>query len=359
LPVFHRLIMALAFVAAPNAGLAREVPAEPLSLAACASPDSGISAEGFVPLGGSEQWVTVHGEDCGNPVILFVHGGPGNTMSPYSRAIFGAWESDFTIVQWDQRGAGRTYGRNPEQASSDLSIARMSEDGIELAAHLAAGLGKRRIILVGSSWGSVLGAHMAIRRPDLFHAYVGVSQLVRYRDNQAATYRRLLALARQAEDSATLSRLEALGPPPWTDPRNFGILRRATRVYEGRSAVAGPSSWWVREPPYAHPAVAAEYEAGEEYSYLQFVGRAGDGMLSQVDLPALGTRFGVPVFVAIGSEDLVTDPGVARRWFDMLQAPEKQFILVPRTGHDPNEPLMEAVYNLLRERAARWTIADR
>lgn len=340
--LFAGLALFSAFVAAPGAAQAR------------LGPQHGCEArqESYVTIGGISQWVTIAGESCANPVVLFVHGGPGNPLSPYSRALYGGWEKDFTIAQWDQRGAGRTFGRNPGSADEKLTVAQMAADGIEVAEHLRRRLGKRKLILVASSWGSVLGVHMAKARPDLFDAYVGIGQLVSYRDNQSASYLRLLELARGAGDSATVAKVEALGPPPWSNPRNFGILRRFTRTYEAKTSAAAPQSWWKSSPPYATPEALADYEAGEDYSYLQFVGANGDGLLSTVDLPSLGPEFGVPVFMIQGSGDLVTTPDVAKRYFDSIRAPAKRYILLRRTGHDPNPAMLEAMFEVLKEISA-------
>jgi pimeloyl-ACP methyl ester carboxylesterase len=313
----------------------------------CPSAESPVKEAGFVSAVGIDHWVTVRGASCANPVILIVHGGPGNPMSPYSEAVFRSWERDFTVAQWDQRGAGRTFARNPASTKERLSIELMTQDGVAIANDLAARFGKRKIILVGTSWGSVLGVHMAQSRPGLFSAYVGMSQLVSYADNQQASYQKLLAAARAAEDVATVAAVEALGPPPWTNPRNYGIVRRAIRKYEKQSTDAAPSDWWVPAPAYATSAELANYEAGEEYSFIQFVGLAGDGMLSQVDLPSLGGSFQMPVFIVQGSEDLLTVPEVARRYFDSIKAPAKEFALVPRSGHDPNAAMMDAARNML------------
>jgi pimeloyl-ACP methyl ester carboxylesterase len=336
--------LALLILPAPAAGEpARHMPAQ--------SPCQGrgpVDEAGFVALGGIEQWVTIRGSSCANPVVLFLHGGPGNPLSPYGGRIYAAWEKDFTLVQWDQRGAGRTFGRNGPPAA--LTIARMTEDGVALSDYLRRRLGKDRIILVGGSWGSVLAVHMARSRPDLFHAYVGAGQLVNYRENQAASYERLLALARAADDRATLAEIEALGPPPWTDPRDSGILRRATRSYERQATVAAPAGWWTPSPAYADPATAAALEAGDDFSYLQFVGAAGDGMAAAIDLPGLGLDFAIPVFLVQGAEDLVTVPAVARRYFDSIAAPQKEFRLLAATGHDPNQAMVDAQYDLLKNR---------
>jgi pimeloyl-ACP methyl ester carboxylesterase len=252
-------------------------------------------------------------------------------------------------VQWDQRGAGRTFGRNPGAAESELTIDRMTKDGVELAAYLVRVMNTQKIILVGGSWGSVVGVHMAKSRPDLFHAYVGSGQLVSERENQDDSVRSVLALARAAGDAKTVSAIEALGPPPWTNPRNVGILRRATMTYEAKTSIPAPKSWWVPSPPYATPEARADYENGEDYSYLQFVGRKGDGMLTKVDLPKLGLAFDIPVFIVQGSEDLVTTPSVAKRYFDRITAPQKEYVLLPNTGHDPNAAMIDAQYKILKK----------
>ena len=321
----------------------------------CASTSSSIHEEQFVSIGGIEQWITIKGASCASPVILFLHGGPGNTLSPYADSIYGAWAKDFTLVQWDQRGAGRTYGRNPPPIESTLTIERMAEDGIELVTYLSQHLGKRKIILLAGSWGSVLGVHMAKSRPDLFHAYVGVAQIVNYRENQAASYARTIALARAAADQRTVSALEALGPPPWVNPRSSGTLRRAIRGYEAKASTPAPESWWVRSPDYDTAKMRADYLEGEEFSYLQFVGFKGDGMFSKVDLPKLGTVFEIPVFIIQGSEDLVTIPDVGKRYFDSIVAPQKEYIVVPNAGHDPNVAMIDAQYKVMRERVRPLT----
>lgn len=321
----------------------------------CAAGDQKLDYEGYLRIGGIEQWVTVKGERCGNPVVLFVHGGPGNPLSPYANSPYRAWEKDFTLVHWDQRGAGRTFARNPAPPDSGealLTIERMAADGTELAAHLRDRLKKKDVILFGSSWGSVLAVHMAKSRPELFTAYLGTGQLVSHPENDLASYRKTLALARAAGDAKTLAAIEPLGEPPWTNPRAPGILRRATRSYEAKTSAQGPASWWEHAPAYATEKARADYESGEEFSWLQFVGLKGKGMLSTLDLPKLGLDFKIPVYLVQGAEDLVTVPEVAKRYFDAISAPRKEYVLLPNTGHDPNPAMVEAQYAILKTRIA-------
>ena len=191
---------------------------------------------------------------------------------------------------------------------------------------------------------------MARSRPDLFHAYIGTGQLVSHLENLASSHRQILVLTRAHDDAKTRAAVEALGPPPWTNPRSFGILRRATRAYEAKTSVPAPAAWWIPAAAYATPEAQAAYEGGEDYSYLQFVGLEGNGMLSRVDLPALGTTFDLPVFIVQGADDLVTTPEVAKRYFDGIVAPRKDYILLPRTGHDPNAAMIDAQYDILSNR---------
>ncbi|MDV6329998.1 alpha/beta hydrolase [Asticcacaulis sp. 201] len=317
---------------------------------ACASPKEAVHEKGFVQIGGIPQWVTINGDHCDNPVVLLVHGGPGNPMSLFADRMYGAFETDYTMVQWDQRGAGMTYGKNRPSDDTPLTFEQITKDGIELTEYLTRRLGKRKVIVMGGSWSSIIAVRMIKARPDLFTAYLGWSQIVNYRDNSTATYNLLLDKAREAGDLDSAARLEALGAPPWTDPRNFGIMRRIDRKYENQATDPAPKDWWQPAPEYATPQAEADYTAGEDYSYLQFVGLKGDGMYSRVDLPALGTQFDVPIFLLQGEADYLTLPKISRAYFDTLQAPQKAFILLPRTGHDPNQVMLDAQRDVLNER---------
>jgi pimeloyl-ACP methyl ester carboxylesterase len=338
------MIAAAVMTLAPSWAIARE----PVELSpSCRASGQPIDESRYVEIGGVKQWVVVEGGDCANPVVLIVHGGPGNPNTPFAHTLFGDWAKDFTVVHWDQRGAGKTFQASPPAQGEALTIERLTADGVEVARYATQRFGKRKVILMGGSWGSALAVNMAQTAPDLFHAYVGTAQMVSYRDNVAASYARTLGLARDARDAETVGKIEALGPPPWTNPRAFGILRRATRKYEALATDAPPKAWFAPGPGYDTPEYEAAYEAGEDYSFIQFVGLNGDGMGPRLDLRKLGTRFAMPVFLLQGDEDLVTVPEISRAWFDSLSAPQKAFFPLARTGHDPNRTMIDAQLNVL------------
>src|SRR5688572_26491946 len=138
---------------------------------------AGIDDALFVGVGGAQHWITIRGRDRANPVMLVLHGGPGSAMAGLAPA-FVPWERDFTVVQWDQPGAGRTFRAAGRSIAPELSVESIVRDGIEVAEWVRRHLGKEKIVLVAWSWGSIVGVHMAKVRPDLFAAYVGTGQVV-------------------------------------------------------------------------------------------------------------------------------------------------------------------------------------
>ncbi len=185
----------------------------------------------FVKIGGVDEWMQIRGENRDNPVILFLHGGPGFTAIPYFQKIMRSWETDFTIVHWDQRGAGKSYARNGRSNQPRPTLDQMVSDGIEVAEYARTHLNKPKTILIGYSWGSVLGLEMARARPDLFYAFVGTGQVMDTAESELAGYRwRTCASAcrgRPGIDSDTRgNRLSRLTGACRSSARQRGILEK-------------------------------------------------------------------------------------------------------------------------------------
>ena len=280
----------------------------------------------FVALGGIEQWITIRGADRANPVLLIVHGGPGDAQSAF-RQTYAVYEKDFTLVQWDQRGAGNTYAKNPTSAPEPD---RVESDGIELARYLRGYLGKKKIVVLGHSWGSCLAIGMVQRDPDLFAAYVGTGQPGSFRAGIRAQFDFLLARARAAGDRKRVEQLEAIGTPDPTD---------ATKYF----------SWWSMRNPYMSPDDSRWFDEMRRIArsdpqfteaYMKSVddgmrlsGRTTVGAMLTTDLPATARTLNVPFFVIQGNDDMVAPTSVAITYFDVVQAPEKKLILIDHAGH--------------------------
>lgn len=318
-----------------------------------------INEERFIHIGGIEQWVTIKGSDITRPVILFLHGGPGSVMSPYDDAFNGEWKKDFILVNWDQRGAGRTFGRNaPQEPNEDywienpLTVKQMTADAIELSEYLVKTLGKQKIIIVGTSWGSVLGAKIALERPDLYYAYIGHSQVVNASEGLVQAYNNVWQLAQRTNDQASLDKLKSLGLPPYDDAKNTGQLFRIIKKYEKENSIPAPASWWKPAPGYDNETDDKRRNDGDDYSFINYVGHKKLGikpMMVAIDFMKDSLNFKIPVFLVQGENDILTPKEISKRYFDKISALKKEYFLVPKAAHGYNQPVMDIQYKILKE----------
>ena len=321
-----------------------------------ADPKRTIHEEGFIKINGIEQWVTIHGEST-KPVILFLHGGPGSPISPYSNALFSDWEKDFIIVQWDQRGTGKTYGRTaPEELTpaflqaNPLTVDQMVADGLELTAHLLKQLDKKKVILFGTSWGSVLGVKMAAKRPQLFYAYIGHSQITDPSDD-LTLYHKVYQLAQKNKDTTSLDILKSLGLPPYTEAKNVGKIFRIVKKYERLNSTPAPDSLFVLSAAYDNEAYNRHSSDGDDYSFVNYVGdkRLGvTAMRATINLVEDNPSFKIPVYFIQGMEDLLTPKEASRKYFNTIKAPAKQNYLLPKTAHGFNESVLVTMYKIFK-----------
>jgi pimeloyl-ACP methyl ester carboxylesterase len=291
------------------------------------SPD-GVDEARYVRLGGIEQWITIRGEDRQNPVLLFLHGGPGDAISPWAYAGFRSWLKTFTVVHWDQRGAGRTFGRNGSSVAQSITIERMTQDGIELAEWLRQSLHKERILLVGHSFGSTLGVLMVKKRPDLFGAFIGTGLVSDPGRNYAVAYTDLLKKAEAVGERRAIQELKGVGPPPYLDGRGYAVQRKWSNLFEGADLfVASMFGLALGAPGYTASDVA-DWIEGQGVSAERLVPQA-----SGLTKEQLGGRFHVPVFVVQGAEDYTTPTSLARTFVSEIRAPRKEFVAIKDGGH--------------------------
>jgi proline iminopeptidase len=289
---------------------------------AAAAPDisKAIDERGFVTIGGIDQWIAIQGESSSNPVILFLHGGPGEAQSPFLDQ-FKSWEKDFTVVNWDQRGAGKTFGRNGV-TTPDMTPERFIEDVCEVAAHVCARLGQKKVILVGQSFGTLLGVQAIKRRPELFHAYVGTAQVVSIRESFLDLARFAREQAAAIGDQATLQALDKA--ETLSGLAKLGALRRAS----GKYAMAEADQLYVKmlDDFRAH-GDCADWIAGGRFSGST-IGMATPAM----DMRTLGLDMPVPFFIFQGRDDHITGAEPARAYAADIRAPAKACVAL-EGGH--------------------------
>jgi proline iminopeptidase len=296
-----------------------------------------------VPIGGHDQSIMLRGNDVDSPVLLFLEGGPGGTAVGSMRRSGQGLEKHFVVATWDQRGTGKSASAFEPVAS--LTVRQAVSDTIEVTQYLRARFGESRIYLVGSSWGSLLGVLAAQQRPELFHAYVGTGQMVDPAETDKRMYAESVAYAKRVGDAKFAARLRAIGAPPYTNMLAYPVAissnpdwRSFTRGpdYDARSAY--PASLFVGEYTLTEQvrSMAALIDTfAMLYPQLQ-------GVDFRRDVP----RLEVPVYIVEGAHEAPGAIVLARDWFAALSAPDKHFIELPHSGHDPqlDEPGAFATY---------------
>jgi pimeloyl-ACP methyl ester carboxylesterase len=283
----------------------------------------------FVQIGALAQWIHIRGESRDNPVLLVLHGGPGIAFSAFT-PIFRSWERDFTLVQWDQPGAGKTLSRNGRAASAEsLTIEGMVQDGIQVVEWVLRHLHQRKLILFAASWGTVLGTSMVKRRPDLFWAYVGAGQFVNAAQSEPLGYELALERAARLGDVTALKALRKVGPPPYADPKTLGTERRALgrvgvetfpRLRDLLSATLFSAGYTLRD--------GAAFFSGIQFSVAKLV-----QPMMAYDARQLGAAFEVSLVFFQGALDLYTPAKAVQEYVATLHAPHKELVVWEHEGH--------------------------
>jgi pimeloyl-ACP methyl ester carboxylesterase len=294
---------------------------------AIASPN-GIDEAKYVEVGGIEQWITIRGEDRRNPVLLFLHGGPGDATNPWGYAGFRLWLKHFTVVQWDQRGAGRTLAKSRNSPANLITLNRMVEDGVELAGSLRKTLRKDKIIVVGHSFGSILGLLMVKARPELFYAFVGTGQVADPAKAYTVAYADLLRKAKALGDTRAIRELRDVGPPPYQNGQGYAVQRRWSNLFEGADAFISSMFGFALRAPGSTTRDVNDWIDGQILSAERLVPET-----RALDAKALGGDFALPVFVIQGAEDFTTPTSLARSFVDGIRAPAKAFVPLEGGGH--------------------------
>lgn len=290
-----------------------------------------------VRIGGIDQWVSVRGADRRNPVLLYIHGGPGYVSIPMSWWFSRGWEEYFTIVQWDQRAAGKTYLLNdPEKVAPTLTRERMVADAEEMAEWARKEFGKNKILLLGHSWGSYLGLELAVRHPEWFYAYIGVCQVTNSPESERRGWRFAMDAARSTGNAEAVRELQAIAPyalPGKTIPiQDVYVQRKWVGFFGGTMAYrrdnAADSGLAELSPDYSDQEIQHIWD-GNKFATPYLL----PGLLA-VDLSTTH-RLELPLILFLGRHDRLVNSDVAAEWFDKVQAPEKHLVWFENSGHMP------------------------
>ncbi len=292
---------------------------------------NGIAELQQVELNGYPQWLLIRGQDVSKPLLLFLHGGPGESNIWTVHYAMKELEQHFVCVNWDQRGTGKSF--RPGPPAETMTIDQFVQDTIALIELLRARFGQQKILLFGHSWGSMLAMKVAAARPDLLYAVIGMGQFVDGKRGEDLSYQYVLERAHAEHNRKAIRSLEQLGPPPYRKDGLF-VQRRWLVHYGGFLHAIG---WGFLTILLNTP----EYSIGDCISNLRmrdmkFSYRClGDEYLG-VNLLQEIPELAVPVVFFAGSYDYTTPFVLVEQFYAALHAPYKKLIWFENSAHNPD-----------------------
>ena len=287
-------------------------------------------------LGGTRQVVNVRGANRANPILVFIHGGPAAPEMPVAWAFQRPWEDFFTVVQWDQRGAGKSYPLNdPKTIAPTLTIDRYRDDTIELIELLRHKYGQRKVFLLGHSWGSIVGLSVAAKRPDLLYAYIGMGQVIDFRENERLGFDRTLNRAREDHNAEAVRELEAIQPYPGSgdfDNEKMTTERKWSIHYGELAAGRSDADFYFHAPRLAPQYSATDRKAlddGSAFTISMMFPHLAGVTFKNVN------KLDVPVIMFLGRHDYTTPSSIAAEWMQQLKAPKKVAVWFENSAHLP------------------------
>lgn len=301
--------------------------------------DTSISEYRTVELGNTKQSILIRGENKSNPVLLYLHGGPGDPETSFITPYQKEWEEYFVIVNWDQRGSGRSYNAGIDEET--LTTEQVCLDAIELTAYLKKEFQVDKIYLVGHSYGTYVGMKCAQMRPEDYYAYIGIGQIANQQENEKNLIAYALEMAKKDSNQKALDKLGSLGDLPY-DKTDFGskisLSRKWTTYYGG--AMYGRNNVNCL---YAEALIRPEYSLkdfiyflkGEDLYYSDTERDQARWELFNANLHEEIPSVEIPIYFIQGENDFITSYEACEEYFYMLQAPYKELIPISECAHNP------------------------
>lgn len=289
-------------------------------------------------INGADIGMFIKGTSADNPVLLFVHGGPGMPMYWMTQLHPIDIYEHFTVVWWEQRGAGLSF--DPHIAAETMVAPQFVDDTLAVARFVLRRFGSDRVYLMGHSWGSYIGIQAVAEAPELFHAYVGVGQLTHQIESERLAYEYALAYFRDVGDERMLRRLRA-APPSAAAPLPSSYMRLRDEYMHKAGIGTTREMESVITGIFLPSLRFSEYSVRERVNLWRgklFSRRAAFGLwdtMLMTDLRQEVPRIDVPAHFLHGRYDYTCAYPLAKNYFEMLDAPVKGFYSFERSAHSP------------------------
>jgi pimeloyl-ACP methyl ester carboxylesterase len=321
-----------------------------------------ISEKIHVRINGVEQGMFIKSSNASNPVLLVIHGGPGCAEYALTRKHPTGLENNFTVCWWEQRGTGLSWSKDITDES--MTVDQIVSDAIGVTNYLRARFGQDKIYLLGHSWGSIVGITAAQKAPELYHAYIGMSQISRQLDSEKLAYSWMLKWYAEKGDDRVV---RLLMKTPITGmaalPREYLAIRDYVMhkagigtMHDMKSIVTG-----YIIPVFTCP----EYTLGEKINFMKGIKfSSSTGMKKKVwtmDMTRTVTKLEIPTYFFSGIYDYTVAYPLSKQYLEMLDAPVKGFYTFSNSAHSPVFEEPERANRILVEDVLHGTtnLADR
>lgn len=311
------------------------------------TPKGGINESMYVEINGTEQWINIYGEDVDNPVLLYLHGGPGSSTSDIDYAFTRKWADVYTVVTWDQRNCGKSY--DEEQNDIVLTKELLMEDGREMTEFLLDYMGKDKLTILGHSWGTYYGANLVLEYPQYYECFIGTGQLVDMVENESAFKEEALKWAEGDEEALAL--VDQLTPDDFT--MDHIMARNALMEKYGYSMMVDGADYNLVTTILFNPNYSIidwiKYFQRDMTVYLEF--------FHSDELRAFSLKgrydYEVPYYNINGDKDYQTNYKLAQEYFDNVNAPYKEMFIMKDTTHGLLESKSEYFSKILHQIAEK------
>lgn len=297
----------------------------------------------LIRINGVEQYLEIKGSSRENPILLFIHGGPSWPATPMLRRYNSELTKDFVLVSWDQRNCGKSMTDHTVKLTTDLYV----EDGHQITQYLKSYFNKRKILIVGNSWGSIIGIHLAAKYPEDYFAYIGVGQVIDQGKAMMMACDYVAKLASVANDTATvrlmreiISSPESIYAKSFEDIINFFQL---ANPYLRNVEVPDLEDVTQLYPDY-------HYSKIDWFSPLMTSGKELFNHLNAIRLDISKCKqFKTPMYFFAGRYDQNTPSALVEEYFKKVQAPTKNFFWFEHSGHSPQWEEPEYFHQSIRQ----------
>lgn len=304
----------------------------------------------YVTINGISQYLLHSGTVKENPVLLFLHGGPGSCESLFAHSMGDKWEDLFTIVHWDQRGAGKTLTKNPNRDTyPTMSI--LLNDLYEIVHYLKKKYNKDKIILLGHSFGTILGTEFIRNFPKDIEYYIGVGQVIDIMENEKVGYHKLKEILIRNKCKNDLKTLENIGNYP-EDNFQYEMLKKikTVRYLQQKHKLAGIAYWPLIKMIFKSPI----FKFSDILSLINSL-KVNQQVLNDIATYSLHNTskfYEVPIFYILGEEDWQTPYTIAQTYFQTINCSCKKLHLIPKAGHltmiDQKALFEEALFDIAK-----------